>query len=140
MSVAVAVGFIALAGIAAQTGIVMIIYLDEAYQAAKQSGAMKTLRELEEAVIYGAVQRVRPKIMTVMAMILGLMPIMWGHGTGSEVMKRIAAPMVGGLVTSTILTLLIIPAVYVIWKWHADLKPALSPAEEAGSGLMTRTK
>ena len=140
MSVAVAVGFIALAGVAAQTGIVMIIYLDEAYQAAKQSGAMKTLRELEEAVIYGAVQRVRPKIMTVMAMILGLMPIMWGHGTGSEVMKRIAAPMVGGLVTSTILTLLIIPAVYVIWKWHADLKPALSPAEEAGSGLMTRTK
>tara|TARA_B100000965_G_C19602870_1_gene763934 strand:- start:1598 stop:4789 length:3192 start_codon:yes stop_codon:yes gene_type:complete len=122
MSVAVAVGFIALAGVAAQTGIVMIIYLDEAFNEAKKSGKMKTLKDLEDAIIYGAVQRVRPKMMTVTAMIAGLLPIMLGGGTGSQVMKRIATPMVGGLITSTILTLFIIPAIYLIWKWTTEVK------------------
>ena len=130
MSVAVAVGFIALAGVATQTAIVMIVYLDEAYFHAKREGRMKTLEDLEASVIYGAVQRARPVVMTATAMTIGLLPIMFGHGTGSGVMKRIAAPMVGGLITSTILTLLIIPAVYVIWKWHADLKPGFRKAAQ----------
>ncbi|MDQ2659270.1 MAG: efflux RND transporter permease subunit, partial [Verrucomicrobiota bacterium] len=128
MSVAVAVGFIALAGVATQTSIVMIVYLDEAYSHAQREGRMKTAKDLEASVIYGAVQRARPVVMTATAMIIGLLPIMFGHGTGSDVMKRIAAPMVGGLVTSTILTLLIIPAVYFIWKWYTDLRPQRRPA------------
>ncbi len=124
MSVAVAVGFIALAGVATQTGIVMIVYLDEAYFTAKREGRMKTMEDLKASVIYGAVQRARPVVMTATAMILGLLPIMFGHGTGSDVMKRIATPMVGGLVTSTVLTLLIIPAVYLIWRWYGDMRSA----------------
>ncbi len=123
MSVAVSVGFIALAGVATQTSIVMIVYLDEAYSHAQREGRMKSMKDLEASVIYGAVQRARPVVMTATAMIIGLLPIMFGHGTGSDVMKRIAAPMVGGLVTSTILTLLIIPAVYYIWKWYTDVRP-----------------
>ncbi len=123
MSVAVAVGFIALAGVANQTAIVMIVYLDEAYFQARREGRMKTMKDLETSVIYGAVQRARPVVMTATALIIGLLPIMFGHGTGSDVMKRIATPMVGGLITSTILTLLVIPAVYFIWKWYADLRP-----------------
>ncbi|HWP90652.1 MAG TPA: CusA/CzcA family heavy metal efflux RND transporter [Thermodesulfobacteriota bacterium] len=114
-SVAVWVGIIALAGLAAQTGVVMIIYLDEFYEKMVKEG--KTgWDNLAKAIHDGAVQRVRPKMMTVMAMIMGLLPLMWSHGTGADVMKRIAAPMVGGLVTSTILTLVIIPAIYAIWK------------------------
>ena len=125
MSVAVAVDFIALAGVATQTAIVMIVYLDEAYFHAKKEGRMNSQKELELAVISGAVQRARPVVMTATAMIIGLLPIMFGHGTGSDVMKRIATPMVGGLITSTILTLLVIPAVYFIWKWFTELRPAL---------------
>ncbi len=114
-SVAVWVGIIALAGLAAQTGVVMIIYLDEFYEKMVKEG--KTgWDNLAKAIHDGAVQRVRPKMMTVMAMIMGLLPLMWSHGTGADVMKRIAAPMVGGLITSTILTLVIIPAIYAIWK------------------------
>jgi len=116
LSVAVWVGLIALAGVAAETGVVMIVYLDEAYEERRKSGMMKTLADLHEAVSEGAVQRVRPKMMTVTAIIAGLLPIMWSHGTGADVMKRIAAPMVGGMVTSTILTLCIIPAVYSLWR------------------------
>lgn len=116
MSVAVGVGFIALAGVAAETGVVMLLYLDNAYQARLQRGTMRTKEDLFEAVMYGAVERVRPKLMTVTTTIIGLLPIMWGHGTGSQVMKRIAAPMVGGLITSTLLTLIIIPVIYFIWK------------------------
>ncbi len=129
MSVAVAVGFIALAGVATQTAIVMIVYLDEAYFHAKREGRMKTLEDLEASVIYGAVQRARPVVMTATAMTIGLLPIMFGHGTGSDVMKRIATPMVGGLITSTVLTLLIIPAVYLIWKWFAEVRPAHAVAK-----------
>ncbi len=116
MSVAVGVGFIALAGVAAETGVVMLIYLDQAYKHRLQSGKMNSAKDLYNAVMEGAVERVRPKLMTVTTTIFGLLPILSGHGTGSQVMKRIAAPMVGGMVTSTILTLLVIPAIYYFWK------------------------
>jgi copper/silver efflux system protein len=115
-SVAVAVGFIALAGVAAETGVVMLIYLDHAWQARRTAGVDPTLRDLYDAVVEGAVERVRPKLMTVTAIIAGLLPILWGTGAGASVMKRIAAPMVGGMVSSTLLTLVVIPAVYAIWK------------------------
>lgn len=115
VSVAVWVGIIALVGVAAETGVVMLVYLDEAWNRRVAQGK-STIQDLREAVIEGAVQRVRPKIMTVGTTILGLLPIMLGTGAGSDVMKRIAAPMVGGLVSSTILTLAIIPAIYIIWK------------------------
>lgn len=116
LSVAVWVGMIALAGLAAQTGVVMIIYLDEAYNRWKSEGRLRSGDDLRESITEGAVQRVRPKMMTVMSTTMGLLPLMWSLGTGADVMKRIAAPMIGGLVTSTILTLIIIPAVYFIWK------------------------
>ncbi|MFC2157810.1 efflux RND transporter permease subunit [Acidobacteriota bacterium] len=118
MSVAVGVGFIALAGVAAETGVVMLLYIDNAYKDMLKAGRMKTRNDLHEAVVHGAVERVRPKLMTVMTTIMGLLPIMWGHGTGSQVMKRIASPMVGGLITSTILTLIVIPAIYFLWRGH----------------------
>ncbi|MCI0691959.1 CusA/CzcA family heavy metal efflux RND transporter [candidate division KSB1 bacterium] len=115
-SVAVWVGIIALAGVAAETGVVMIVYLDEYFDRYRKEGRMRSLADLKDAVIGGAVQRVRPKMMTVGTTILGLLPIMWSTGTGADVMKRIAAPMVGGLVTSTILTLIVIPVIYVLWR------------------------
>lgn len=116
LSVAAGVGFIALAGVAAETGVVMLIYLDNAYNERKSTGRMNTHADLYEAVMEGAVNRVRPKMMTVVAIMAGLLPIMWGTGTGSEVMKRIAAPMVGGMISSTILTLVVIPVIFTIWK------------------------
>ncbi len=116
LSTAVWVGVIALAGVAAETGVVMIVYLDEAYANARTEGKMDTMGDLEEAVMEGAVQRVRPKMMTVLSTMLGLMPIMWSVGTGADVMKRIAAPMIGGMVSSTILTLAVIPAIYMMWR------------------------
>ncbi|MDQ2949277.1 MAG: efflux RND transporter permease subunit, partial [Acidobacteriota bacterium] len=115
-SVAVAVGFIALAGVATETGVVMIVYLDEAWRHLKQNKPKPTAGDLYHAVMEGAVQRVRPKMMTVSAIMGGLLPIMWGHGAGADTMKRIAAPMVGGMLSSTILTLLIIPAIYFSWR------------------------
>ncbi len=115
-SVAVWVGIIALAGVAAETGVVMIVYLDEFYDRYKSEGRMQKIGSLYEAVIKGAVQRVRPKMMTVTAIMAGLLPIMWSTGTGADVMKRIAAPMVGGMITSTILTLAVIPAIYTLWR------------------------
>jgi len=115
-SVAVAVGFVALAGVAAETGVVMLIYLDHAWQARTADGRTPTLRDLYDAVMEGAVERVRPKLMTVTAIMAGLLPILWGTGAGASVMKRIAAPMVGGMVSSTLLTLLVIPAIYSLWK------------------------
>ena len=116
LSVAVVVGFIALAGLAAETGVVMLVYLDESYHRRQTQGRMQSPHDLREAIIEGAVDRVRPKLMTVSTTLIGLLPAMLGSETGSEVMKRIAAPMVGGLVFSTILTLIIIPAVYDIWR------------------------
>jgi Cu(I)/Ag(I) efflux system membrane protein CusA/SilA len=115
-SVATAIGFIALAGVAAETGVVMLIYLDHAHRDRRAEGRMTGRGDVDAAVEYGAVERVRPKMMTVTAIIAGLLPILWGHGAGADVMKRIAAPMVGGMVSSTILTLLVIPAIYSLWK------------------------
>ena len=116
MSVAVAIGFIALAGVAAETGVVMLIYLDHAWAAQRARTEHPNVRDLYEAVVEGAVERVRPKMMTVTAIMAGLLPILWGSGTGASVMKRIAAPMVGGMISSTILTLIVIPAVYSLVK------------------------
>jgi Cu(I)/Ag(I) efflux system membrane protein CusA/SilA len=116
LSIAVAVGFIALAGVAAETGVVMLLYLDHAWQDITRGGRRPTLAELVEAIEHGAVNRLRPKLMTVAAIMLGLLPALWSHGTGAEVMQRIAAPMVGGMVTSTILTLVVIPALYYLWR------------------------
>jgi Cu(I)/Ag(I) efflux system membrane protein CusA/SilA len=120
LSVAVAVGFIALAGVAAETGVVMLIYLDQALSerraAARLEGRLPTRADLYEAIMEGAVERVRPKIMTVVAIMAGLLPILWSTGTGSEVMQRIAVPMIGGMVSSTVLTLVVIPAIYGIVK------------------------
>jgi Cu(I)/Ag(I) efflux system membrane protein CusA/SilA len=116
MSVAVAVGYIALLGLAAETGVVMLVYLDEAYARYKNEGRMNTAGDLRAAVMEGAVERVRPKLMTVATTLIGLLPIMFGIGTGSEIMKRIAAPMVGGLISSTLLTLLILPAIFYLVK------------------------
>src|SRR5438876_11109221 len=123
LSIAVAVGFIALAGVAAETGVVMLIYLDHAWKARdalKDSltvagGGMREA-SLIAAIEHGAVNRVRPKLMTVLAIMLGLVPALWSHGAGASVMKRIAAPMVGGMVTSTILTLIVIPVIYYLWR------------------------
>lgn len=125
LSVAVAVGFIALAGVAAETGVVMLIYLDHAWEELKAKrraeGVSPGMTDLYEAVMEGAVERVRPKMMTVVAIMAGLLPILWGSGTGSEVMSRIAAPMVGGMVSSTILTLAVIPAIYALVKqWRVS--------------------
>lgn len=120
LSVAVAVGFIALAGVAAETGVVMLIYLDHAWEEIKErrisEGKIPDTNDLYQAVMEGAVERVRPKMMTVVAIMAGLLPIMWGTGTGSEVMSRIAAPMVGGMISSTVLTLAVIPALYALVK------------------------
>ena len=116
LSVAVGIGFIALAGVAAETGVVMLLYLDHAWSARKAGGQSPGPAELREAILEGAVERVRPKMMTVLAIMAGLLPIMWGTGVGSSTMKRIAAPMVGGMVSSTLLTLLVIPAIYSLWK------------------------
>jgi copper/silver efflux system protein len=135
ISVAVAVGFIALAGVAAETGVVMLIYLDNAFTAivreCREQRRPFTARDLHAAVIEGAVERVRPKMMTVSAIMAGLLPILWSSGTGSEVMRRIAVPMVGGMVSSTILTLLVIPAIYVIAKgWQLQRFAAAAQAAE----------
>jgi len=122
MSIAVWVGIIALAGLAAETGVVMIIYLDEAYERRVRENAMNSPGDLKAAIIEGAAERVRPKVMTVGTTLLGLLPLMWSTGTGADMIKRIAAPMVGGLITSTILTLLIIPVIYALWKEHGISK------------------
>jgi len=122
LSLAVVVGLIALAGLDAETGVVMLLYLDIAYHRHQVEGRLNSYRDLEDAVMEGAVQRLRPKLMTVLAILMGLLPLMYGHGAGSEAMKRIAAPMVGGVVTSFFLELFIYPSIYVLWKWHTDLR------------------
>jgi len=118
LSVAVGVGFIALAGVAAETGVIMLIYLNQAYREKQLQGQMNSLKDLYDAIIIGAVDRVRPKMMTVLTITAGLLPILWGTGAGSEIMKRIVAPMVGGMISSTMLTLLVIPVIYYLWKSH----------------------
>jgi Cu(I)/Ag(I) efflux system membrane protein CusA/SilA len=120
LSVAVVVGFIALAGVAAETGVVMLIYLNQALaeiaEKRGREGRSMTTKDLREAIMLGAVERVRPKMMTVVAIIGGLLPIMWSTGTGSEIMQRIAVPMIGGMISSTVLTLVVIPAIYALVK------------------------
>jgi Cu(I)/Ag(I) efflux system membrane protein CusA/SilA len=125
MSIGVWVGLIALLGVDAETGVFMLLYLDLAYDEAKRKGRLQSLRDLQDAILHGAVKRIRPKFMTVATMFMGLVPIMWSVGAGADVMKRIAAPMVGGIFTSFILELMVYPVVYEIWKWHFELKPAL---------------
>ncbi len=126
LSVAVAVGFIALAGVAAETGVVMLVYLDLAWKDAVRRGPV-TNEVLHASVEHGAVNRVRPKLMTVVAIMAGLFPIMWSHGTGASVMQRIAAPMIGGMVTSTVLTLVVIPVLYYLWRGGQVRRAAVAP-------------
>ncbi|OPY12333.1 MAG: Cation efflux system protein CusA [Syntrophus sp. PtaB.Bin001] len=116
MSIAVWVGIIALAGLDAETGVVMLLYLDLAYERWQREGRLNTLADLKDSIMFGAVKRIRPKIMTVSVILAGLIPIMFSHGTGADIMKRIAAPMVGGVITSTILELIIYPVIYMIWR------------------------
>ncbi len=132
MSIAVWVGIIALAGLDAETGVVMLLYLDIAHEKWLKEGRLRSMSDLRDSVMYGAVKRIRPKIMTVSVILAGLVPIMFSHGTGADVMKRIAAPMVGGVVTSTILELVIYPAIYMIWRGRG-LKSAGPPLPADGA-------
>jgi copper/silver efflux system protein len=116
MSVAVWVGVIALAGVDAETGVIMLLYLEHAYEKWRSEGRIRTIKDLHEAIIEGAVKRIRPKVMTIMAILMGLLPIMWSHGAGADVMKRIAAPMIGGVITSFLLELLVYPAIFDVWR------------------------
>ena len=133
MSVAVWVGIIALAGLDAETGVIMLLYLELAYADRLQRGAMQNQDDLRAAIHHGAVKRLRPKIMTACVIIAGLAPILWSHGTGADVMKRIAAPMVGGVITSTVMELAIYPAIYFLWRSRALTKPKAQFAIEDGS-------
>ena len=126
MSIGVWVGLIALMGVDAETGVFMMLYLDLAHDQAKAEGKLRSLRDLQDAITHGAVKRIRPKFMTVATMFLGLVPIMWSVGTGADVMKRIAAPMIGGIFTSFILELVVYPVIYEVWKWNFELKKELS--------------
>jgi copper/silver efflux system protein len=126
MSIGVWVGLIALLGVDAETGVFMLLYLDMAYAQAKKEGRLRSLGDLQEAIRYGAVKRLRPKFMTAATTFLGLIPIMWSIGTGADVMKRIAAPMIGGIFTSFLLELIVYPPIYQIWKWHFELKKEIS--------------
>jgi Cu(I)/Ag(I) efflux system membrane protein CusA/SilA len=138
MSIAVWVGLIALMGVDAETGMFMLLYLDIAFKEASDKGEMRNWNDLKQAILHGAVKRLRPKVMTVGVMFTGLVPIMWSTGSGADVMKRIAAPMIGGIFTSFILELVVYPAIYAIWKWHFYVKkhpgppvlqPQLQPAD-----------
>jgi Cu(I)/Ag(I) efflux system membrane protein CusA/SilA len=126
MSIGVWVGLIALMGVDAETGVFMMLYLDLAHDQAKAEGRLRSLRDLQDAIMHGAVKRIRPKFMTVATMFMGLVPIMWSVGTGADVMKRIAAPMIGGIFTSFLLELVVYPAVYEVWKWNFELKKELA--------------
>lgn len=137
MSVAVAIGFIALAGVAAQTGVIMLLYLDQAWKTRTdgraREGVNATFDDLQDAIEAGAVERLRPKMMTVAAVTLSLIPILWNQETGSDVLKRIAAPMVGGLVTSAALTLIVLPAIYSLFR-ERQLKVSVANGRAAFTG------
>jgi Cu(I)/Ag(I) efflux system membrane protein CusA/SilA len=122
LSLGVLVGIIAMLGLDAETGVIMLLYQDIVYNQRQREGRLKTRADLMEAVRDGAVLRLRPKLMTVMANFVGLLPVMWATGTGAEVAKRIAAPMVGGVFTSFLLELFVYPAIYLLWKWHSEVK------------------
>jgi Cu(I)/Ag(I) efflux system membrane protein CusA/SilA len=125
LSIAVWVGIIALLGVDAETGVFMLLYLDLAYDEARRAGRLRTWDDLREAIVHGAVMRLRPKVMTVATMFMGLLPIMWSTGTGADVMKRIAAPMIGGIFTSFAMELVVYPAIYAIWKWRWEVRPGV---------------
>ena len=112
-------------GVDAETGVFMLLYLDLAYEHWKKDGLLTSFKGLQDAIVHGAAARVRPKVMTVGCMFTGLFPIMWSTGTGADVMKRIAAPMVGGIFTSFLLELLVYPAIYAVWKWNFEVRPSL---------------
>ncbi len=135
MSIAVWVGLIALLGVDAETGVFMLLYLDLSYERAKREGRLGSLGQLREAILNGAVMRLRPKFMTVSVMALGLIPIMWSTGTGADVMKRIAAPMIGGIFTSFMLELLVYPVIYEIWKWNFELKKEIAQSDPYASKM-----
>jgi len=139
MSIAVWVGIIALAGVAAETSAVMVTYLDSAVKRRRETDRLHSLPDLIEAVQQGAVERIRPMAMAGLANIFGLIPVMWATGTGADVMKRLAAPMVGGVASAMLLTLFVIPAIYTIWVWHTDVKKATrKTAIEPGGGVITQ--
>jgi Cu(I)/Ag(I) efflux system membrane protein CusA/SilA len=125
MSIAVWVGLIALLGVDAETAVFMLLYLDLAYHEALQKGGIHSWDDLREAIVHGAVKRLRPKVMTVSCMLFGLLPIMWSVGSGADIMKRIAAPMLGGIITSFLMELVVYPPIFAIWKWNWEVKPAL---------------
>ena len=131
MSIAVWVGLIALLGVDAETAVFMLLYLDLAYHDAINKGQMNNWDDLREAIVHGAVKRLRPKVMTVACMLFGLLPIMWSAGTGADVMKRIAAPMIGGIITSFLMELVIYPPIFGIWKWNFEVKPNLKKGRPA---------
>jgi Cu(I)/Ag(I) efflux system membrane protein CusA/SilA len=106
-------------GVDAETGVFMLLYLDLAYRERRDAGLMRTKADLREAIVHGAVKRIRPKVMTVATMFVGLAPIMWSAGAGADVMKRIAAPMIGGIFTSFVLELVVYPAIYEVWRWRS---------------------
>jgi len=130
LSVAVWVGIIALAGLDAETGVVMLLYLDLAYEQWIKDGKMRNVTDLRDAIYHGAVKRVRPKAMTATVIIAGLLPILWSHGAGADVMKRIATPMIGGVVTSTLMELLVYPAIFFLWRSRKLERQPVSPTLE----------
>jgi Cu(I)/Ag(I) efflux system membrane protein CusA/SilA len=139
MSIGVWVGLIALMGVDAETGVFMLLYLDIAYEDARREGRLQSASDLRNAILQGAAKRIRPKVMTVTTMVMGLVPIMWSVGAGADVMKRIAAPMIGGIFTSFVLELVVYPAIYEIWKWHFELKSgALAPTVPSGPCQVVR--
>jgi Cu(I)/Ag(I) efflux system membrane protein CusA/SilA len=129
-SIAVWVGLIALMGVDAETGMFMLLYLDIAYYDMRDKGRMKTKEHLREAIVEGAVKRLRPKFMTVAVMFTGLIPIMWSMGAGADVMKRIAAPMIGGIFTSFIIELVVYPAIYEVWRWYFYVRKEAKMSEQ----------
>ena len=142
MSIAVWVGIIALAGVAAETSAVMLAYLDEAYRRRREAGTLNSLADLLDTVHSGAVERIRPMVMAGLANILGLLPTMWATGTGADVMKRLAAPMVGGVLSALLLTLFVVPVIYSFWRWHAEVKPTATrnaPIKAAGGTTAAAT-
>jgi len=129
MSIAVWVGLIALLGVDAETAVFMLLYLDLAYQDARSNSGIYSWNDLREAIVNGAVKRLRPKVMTVACMVFGLLPIMASTGSGADVMKRIAAPMLGGILTSFLMELIVYPPIFAIWKWNWEVKPSLVKAQ-----------
>jgi Cu(I)/Ag(I) efflux system membrane protein CusA/SilA len=132
LSVAVWIGLIALAGVSAETGVVMLLYLNLAYDEWKREGRLRTLADLRDAIYHGAVKRVRPKAMTACVIVAGLAPILWSHGAGADVMKRIATPMVGGVITSVIMELVVYPAIFYLWRSRGLPQPSLRDVTNRG--------